>query len=84
VTIDRPQIVLDGDDSGLYAAVTGVRVKLANLDSSGVAEAIKNGSTQLSDLLLTLSPEGAAALNQAGGVSLFVPGTPFGDVSVTV
>jgi hypothetical protein len=84
VTIDHPQIILNANESGLYAEVNGMRVKLANLDESGLAEALQSGSKQLSDLLMSLSPEGAAALNQAGGISLFVPGTPFGDVSLTL
>jgi hypothetical protein len=31
-----------------------------------------------------LTPEGAATLNQAGGVSFFVPGTPLGDLSLSL
>jgi hypothetical protein len=84
VTIDHPQIVANGDQSGLFASVNGVRVKLAGLENSGLNEALQSGSKQISDLLIQLSPEGAAALNQAGGVSMFLPGTPFGDVSLTL
>jgi hypothetical protein len=84
VTIDHPQIVLNGNEAGLYAEVNGIRVKLANLDQSGLAEALQSGAKQLSDVLMSLSPEGAAALNEAGGISLFVPGTPFGDISLTL
>ncbi len=84
VTVDNPQIVVNGDQSGLYAAVNGSRVKIAALEGTGLAEALKSGSKQLSDLLIQLSPEAAAALNQAGGVSLFLPGTPFGDLSVSL
>jgi hypothetical protein len=84
ITVDQPQIVIGGSEQGLYGAVNGVRVKLANLDKSGLAEAIKNGTTQLTGILTSLSPEGAAALNEAGGVSLFLPGTPFGDLSISL
>jgi hypothetical protein len=84
ITIDHPQVVVNGDQSGLYAAVNGTRVKIAALEGTGLAEALKSGTKQLSDLLIQLSPEAAAALNQAGGVSLFVPGTPFGDLSVAL
>jgi hypothetical protein len=84
VTIDRPQILVGGTDQGLYASVNGARVKLANLDQSGLQEALKGGVKQFSDLLVSLSPDGAAALNQAGGVSLFVPGTPLGDIDLTL
>lgn len=84
INIDDPQIVVTADQSGLYTNVNGTRVKLAALEGTGIAEALQSGSKQLSDLLIQLSPEGAAALNQAGGVSLFVPGTPFGDVNVTL
>ncbi|MEA2457552.1 MAG: hypothetical protein QOC95_524 [Thermoleophilaceae bacterium] len=84
VTLDHPQLVFGGTEQGLYAAVNGVRVKLAGLDKAGLSEALKSGTKQLSDLLVTLSPQGAAALNQAGGVSLFLPGSPFGDLSVTL
>jgi hypothetical protein len=84
VNIDHPQIVVNGDQTGLYAQVNGLRVKLAGLENSGLNEALQSGAKQVSDLLVQLSPEGAAALNQAGGVSLFVPGTPFGDLSLTL
>jgi hypothetical protein len=84
ITITDPQIVVNADTSGLYANVNGARVKLLDLDSSGLAEALQGGAKQLSDLLVSLSPEGADALNQAGGISLFVPGTPFGDISLTI
>jgi hypothetical protein len=84
ITIGEPQIVVGADGSGLYANVNGIRVKLAGLEDSGLAEALQSGAKQLSDLLIQLSPEGAAALNQAGGVALFVPGTPFGDISLTL
>jgi hypothetical protein len=84
VTLDHPQIVLGGSEQGFYANVNGVRVKLADLDKSGLSEALKSGAKQLSDLLAVLTPEGAATLNQLGGVSLFVPGTPLGDLSVTL
>jgi hypothetical protein len=82
ITIDKPQIVVNGDETGLYGNVNGIRVKLAGLEDSGLAEALQSGAKQLSDLLIQLSPEAADALNQAGGVSLFVPGTPFGDLSI--
>jgi hypothetical protein len=84
ITVDNPQVVVNGDQSGLYAAVNGTRVKIAALEGTGLAEALKSGTKQLSDLLIQLSPEAAAALNQAGGVSLFLPGTPFGDLSVSL
>jgi hypothetical protein len=85
VTIDNPQIVINADSQGaLYANVNGVRVKLAELEGSGLNELLQQGATELSNLLVTLSPEGAAALNEAGGISLFVPGTPFGDISLTL
>lgn len=85
VMVDNPQIVFGGVDQGsLFASVNGVRVKLADLDKAGLTDALKNGTKQISDLLVTLSPEGAAALNQAGGVSLFVPGSPLGDLSLTL
>jgi hypothetical protein len=84
VTLDHPQIVLGGSEQGFYANVNGVRVKLAELDKSGLSEAVQSGAKQFSDLLATLTPEGAATLNQLGGVSLFVPGTPFGDLGVTL
>ncbi len=84
VTVDHPQLVFGGAGQGLYAAVNGVRVRLADLDKAGLSEALKSGTKQLSDLLVSLSPEGAAALNSAGGVSLFLPGSPFGDLSVTL
>jgi hypothetical protein len=84
VRIDHPQIVVGGAEQGLHAQVNGVDVKLAGLDQTGLQAALKNGSKQISDLLVQLSPEGAAALNQAGGVSLFVPGTPFGDIDLTL
>jgi hypothetical protein len=84
VTIDKPQIVLTPSDQGLYASINGVRVKLADLDQSGLREAFQSGMTQVSSVLLSLSPEAAAQLNQLGGVSLFVPGTPIGDVSIAL
>jgi hypothetical protein len=84
VTVDHAQIVIAADQAGLYASVNGVRVKLADLDKAGINEALQSGAKQLTDLLVSLSPEGADALNQAGGVSVFVPGTPFGDISVTL
>jgi hypothetical protein len=84
ITVDNPQLVVNGDQSGLYAAVNGTRVKIAALEGTGLAEALKSGTKQLSDLLIQLSPEAAAALNQAGGVSVFLPGTPFGDLSVSL
>lgn len=84
VTIDNPQVVIDADGGTLYAQVNGVRVRLAGLENSGLAEALQSGLTQLQSTVLTLSPELATLLTQAGGVSVFVPGTPFGDVSVSL
>jgi hypothetical protein len=84
VTITDPQIVIDGSGGSLYAQLNGVRTKLANLEQSGLAEKLQAGVTQLHDILLKLSPQAADALNQAGGISLFVPGTPFGDISLSL
>lgn len=84
IDVERPQIVVAANDAGLYAEVNGVRVKLADLDQSGLADALRDGGTQLSNLLLRLSPEGAEALNSLGGISIFIPGTPLGDISITL
>jgi hypothetical protein len=84
VTIDHLGLEFGADSNGLYGNVNGIRVKVAAIEGTGLSEALQSGSKQLSGLLATLSPEAAAALNQAGGVSLFVPGTPFGDINVTL
>lgn len=84
VTLDHPQLVVGGSDQGFYANVNGARVKLADLEKSGLSEALQTGTKQFFDLVAVLTPEGAEMLNQAGGLSLFVPGTPLGDLSVTL
>jgi hypothetical protein len=84
VTIEDPQIVVGADGQSLYAQVNGVRMKIAGLENSGLSEALQSGVKQLHDTLLTISPEFASLFAQLGGLSVFVPGTPFGDLSVTL
>ncbi|MEA2449217.1 MAG: hypothetical protein QOG63_1149, partial [Thermoleophilaceae bacterium] len=84
VTITDPEIVIDAGGQDVYGQVNGVRTRIAGLDQTGLAEMLKGGATQLHNLLLTLSPEAAQALNQAGGATLFVPGTALGDISVSL
>jgi hypothetical protein len=83
VTIENPSIEVGANQQDLFASVNGVRVKLAQLEGTGLPEALQGGLAQVSGAL-TLTPEGAALLNQLGGVSLFLPGTPFGDLDVTM
>jgi hypothetical protein len=83
VTIENPSIEVGANQQDLFASVNGVRVKLAQLEGIGLPEALQGGLAQLNGAL-TLTPEGAALLNQLGGVSLFLPGTPFGDLDITV
>jgi hypothetical protein len=84
VKIEDPQVVLSATEAGLYAWVAGVRIKVAALEDAGLGELLRDGATQIEGTVLTLAPQAAELFSQLGGVSLFVPGTPFGDLSLTL
>jgi hypothetical protein len=83
VALDDPRLVLGGPDQGLFAGLAGTRVKVADVDATGVIDRLlEDGSRQLSNLDLTLTGAAAPLLNTLTGTTVFVPGTPLGDLSL--
>lgn len=80
--LELTDFVIDTTAGTLTATAGGAQVPILDVDLSGLQRADEDGTIVLSGITTTLSADGAAALNDAFGVTLFEEGLAIGDVTV--
>jgi hypothetical protein len=80
--LDLTDFVIDTAAGTLTATAGGAQVPILDVDLTGLQRSEDAGAIVLEGITVALSAEGAAALNDTFGVSLFEEGLPIGDVTV--
>ena len=74
--------MIDTSAQTLTATAGGAQVPILDVDLSGLQRSDPEGAIVLTGITVSLSADGAAALNDTFGVSLFTEGLSIGDVTV--
>ena len=80
--LDLTDFVIDTSAQTLTATAGGAQVPILGVNLSGLQRSDEEGAIVLTGITVSLSAEGAAALNDTFGVSLFTEGLSIGDVTV--
>jgi hypothetical protein len=80
--LDLTDFVIDTSAGTLTATAGGAQVPILDVDLTGLERSDDMGTIVLEGITVTLSAEGAAALNDTFGVTLFTEGLAIGDVTV--
>ena len=80
--LDLTDFVIDTAAGTLTATAAGAQVPILDVDLTGLQRSEDAGVIVLEGITVTLGAEGAAALNDTFGVTLFEEGLPIGDVTV--
>jgi hypothetical protein len=80
--LDLTDFVIDTAAGTLTATAGGAQVPILDVDLTGLQRGEDAGTIVLEGITVSLGAEGAAALNDTFGVSLFEAGIPIGDVTV--
>jgi hypothetical protein len=80
--LDLTDFVIDTAAGTLTATAGGADVPILDVDLTGLQRSEDAGTIVLEGITVALGAEGAAALNDTFGVSLFEAGIPIGDVTV--
>ncbi len=77
-TLMNPELVIaaTNDASGLYATVSGVRLKVGDLDTNNLNLDVADGTVNVQGLHVTVSGAAAPVLQQILGTPLIQAGTP--------
>jgi hypothetical protein len=78
VALVNPEVVIGAtpDSSGLFAEVSGARVKVGDLDTKTLELDVADGTVTIDDLRVTVSGHAAPLLNAVLGTDLVQSGTP--------
>lgn len=80
--LELTDFVIDTAAGTLTATAGGAQVPILDVDLSNLQRSDDMGTIVLEDISVTLSAEGAQALNDTFGVELFTEGLAIGDVTV--
>lgn len=80
--LELTDFVIDTVAGTLSATAGGSQVAILDVDPSGLQRSDDMGTIVIDGLTVSLSADGAAALNQTFGVTLFEEGLAIGDVTV--
>jgi Htaa len=80
--LDLTDFVIDTSAGTLTATAGGAQVPILDVNLTGLERSDDMGTIVLEGITVTLSAEGAAALNETFGVTLFSEGLAIGDVTV--
>ena len=80
--LDLTDFVIDTSAGTLTATAGGAQVPILDVDLTGLERSDDMGTIVLEGITVSLSAEGAAALNETFGVTLFTEGLAIGDVTV--
>ncbi len=82
VDLDLTDFVIDTTAGTLTATAAGAQVPILDVDLTGLQRSDDGGTIVLEGITVALGADGAAALNDTFGVSLFEAGLPIGDVTI--
>lgn len=82
VDLDLTDFVIDTAAGTLSATAGGAQVPILDVDLSALERSDDNGTIVLENITLTLSADGAGALNDTFGVTLFTEGLAIGTATV--
>jgi len=80
--LELTDFVIDTATGTLSATAGGAQVPILDVDLTGLQRSDDMGTIVLEGITVTLSADGAAALNDTFGVTLFTEGLAVGDVTV--
>jgi hypothetical protein len=80
--LDLTDFVIDTSAGTLTATAGGAQVPILDVDLTGLERSDDMGTIVLEGITVALSADGAAALNDTFGVTLFTEGLAIGDVTV--